>query len=124
MPATLRLPHRSRIAITLLALLLCIGLVAPVASAPRPTRTLIPIGSGYSEDTLQRFARAAVQRDSTGNVDLLILPITFATNAFSIPKKERTDNLALADTRRAQVEAPSTSAASYNSRGMACNPAR
>jgi cyanophycinase len=105
MLAAFGLPHRSRIAIALLALLLCAGLVAPVASAPRPTRTLVPIGSGYSEDTLQRFARAAVQRDSTGNVDLLILPITFATNAFSITKKERTDNLALADTRRAQVEA-------------------
>jgi hypothetical protein len=84
----------------LLALLFCAGPVAPVASAPRPNRTLIPIGSGYSEHTLQRFAQAAVQRDSTGNVDLLVLPITFATNAFSITKKERTDNLSLADTRR------------------------
>src|SRR5215213_10058786 len=105
MPAALHLPRRSRIVALVLALLLCVGLVAPAASAPRPTRTLVPIGSGYLDATLQRFAQAAVQHDSTGNVDLLVLPITFATNAFSITKKERTDNLALADTRRGQVEA-------------------
>jgi cyanophycinase len=105
MLASLRSPHRSRIVILLLALLLCAGLAAPVASAPRPTRTLVPIGSGYEEATLRRFAQAAVQHDSSGNVDLLILPITFATDAVAITKKERTDNLALADTRRGQVEA-------------------
>jgi cyanophycinase len=89
----------------LLALLLCAGFAAPVASAPQPTRTLVPIGSGYEADTLQRFAQAAIQHDTSGNVYLLVLPITFATDPFSIAKKERADNLALAETRRGQVEA-------------------
>jgi cyanophycinase len=105
MPAAAWLPRPLRIAPILLALLLCIGMAAPAVSAPRPTRTLVPIGSDYMDATLQRFARAAVQHDSSGTVDLLVLPITFATDAFSISKKERTDNLALADTRRGQVEA-------------------
>lgn len=105
MPAALRVPRRLQFVPMLLALLLCAGLSAPVASAPRPTRTLVPIGSGYEEATLQRFAQAAVQHDSSGNVYLLVLPITFATDPVSISKKERTDNLALADTRRGQVEA-------------------
>jgi cyanophycinase len=105
MPATLRLPRRSPIVAALLSLLRCAGLAAPAAGAPRPTRTLVPIGSGYLDSTLQRFAQAAAQHDTGGTVDLLVLPITFATNAFSISKKERTDNLALADTRRGQVEA-------------------
>jgi cyanophycinase len=108
MPAAVCLPRRSRTLPMLLTLLLCAGLAAPVASAPRPTRTLVPIGSGYEEATLERFAQAAAQHDSSGTVDLLVLPITFATNAFSITKKERTDNLALADTRRGQVEAACT----------------
>lgn len=104
MPAALWVPSRLRIGL-LLALLLCIGVAAPAASAPRPTRTLVPTGSGYEPDTLQRFAAAAVQHDTGGTVDLLVLPITFGTDAFSTTKKERADNLALADTRRGQVEA-------------------
>jgi cyanophycinase len=105
MPAAFGLPRRSRIVPLTLALLLCAGLAAPVASAPRPTRTLVPIGSDYIDATLQRFAQAAAQHDSSNSVELLVLPITYATDAFSITKKERTDNLALADTRRGQVEA-------------------
>jgi cyanophycinase len=105
MPAALWVSRRSRVALALLALLLCIGMAAPAASAPQPTRTLVPIGSDYSPLTLQRFAQAAVEHDASGNVYLLVLPITFATDAFSISKKERTDNLALANTRRGQVEA-------------------
>src|SRR5215212_5376638 len=105
MPATFCAARRSRTLPVLLALLLCAGLTAPVASAPRPTRTLVPIGSGYEVATLQRFARAAAQHDSSGTVELLVLPITFATDSVSISKKERTDNLALADMRRGQVEA-------------------
>jgi cyanophycinase len=66
--------------------------------------TYIPVGSGYSSDTLQRFARAAVERDANGVVDILVIPITFATDAFNITNGERQQNLTLADTRRGQVE--------------------
>ncbi|HWQ11702.1 MAG TPA: Type 1 glutamine amidotransferase-like domain-containing protein [Roseiflexaceae bacterium] len=91
----------------LLALLLALPalLAAPAAGAPPATRTFVPIGSGYTSATLQRFAQAASRRDTSGNVSLLVLPITFATDPFAISAKERRDNLALADTRRGQLEA-------------------
>src|SRR5215208_7221891 len=66
--------------------------------------TYIPIGSDYRSDTLQRFARAAVQHDTNGIVDILVIPITFATDPFNISNGERQQNLTLADTRRGQVE--------------------
>jgi cyanophycinase len=66
--------------------------------------TYIPVGSGYSSDTLQRFARAAVARDTNGMVDLLVIPITFATDPFNISNGERQQNLTLADNRRSLVE--------------------
>ena len=67
-------------------------------------QTLIPIGSGYSQDTLQLFARAAANRDKNGVVDLLVLPITYATDAYNITKGERVQNLKLAEERRSQIE--------------------
>ena len=66
--------------------------------------TYVPIGSGYSSATLQLFARQAVQHDTDGTVEILVIPITFATNAFSISNGERQQNLTLADNRRGLVE--------------------
>src|SRR5215210_7216969 len=66
--------------------------------------TYIPIGSDYRADTLQRFAQAAAQHDTNRVVDILVIPITFATDAFNISNGERQQNLTLADTRRGQVE--------------------
>lgn len=66
--------------------------------------TLIPTGSDYRADTLQRFAQAAAQRDTNGIVDLLVLPITYGTNAYSTTNGERQKNLDLADNRRSQIE--------------------
>jgi cyanophycinase len=101
-----RSPRLHRIVVPLLALLVLLaGLIAPAVDAQQSKRTLVPIGSGYTAATLRRFAQAAVQRDTTGNVYLLVLPITFATDAYAISSKERRDNLDLADTRRGQVEA-------------------
>jgi len=96
-----RAPH---LAALLALLVLLAGLGAPAIAAPRPTHTLVPVGAGYTSATLQRFAQAAAQRDTTGNVYLLVLPITFATDPFSISNGERNTNLTLADTRRGQVE--------------------
>lgn len=67
--------------------------------------TLIPTGSDYREDTLERFAQAAVQRDTNGIVDLLVLPITYGTDALNTTNGERQKNLTLADGRRSQIEA-------------------
>ena len=67
-------------------------------------KTYVPIGSGYSSDTLQLFARAAAEQDSDGLVNILVIPITFATDAFHITNGERQQNLTLADNRRSLVE--------------------
>src|SRR5687768_14757542 len=75
-----------------------------VHAAISPLHTYIPIGSGYSADTLQRFAQAAVQHDTNGVVDILVIPITFATDPFNISNGERQQNLTLADNRRGLVE--------------------
>jgi cyanophycinase len=65
---------------------------------------LIPTGSDYRADTLQRFALAAAQRDTNGVVELLVLPITYGTDAYSTTNGERQKNLDLADNRRSQIE--------------------
>jgi len=67
--------------------------------------TLIPVGSDYTPETLQRFALAAAQRDTNGVVDLLVIPITYGTDAYSTTNGERQKNLTLADGRRSQIEA-------------------
>src|SRR5215217_1037434 len=88
-----------------LVLFLVAGFHSQSAQADAGTlHTYIPIGSDYRSDTLQRFARAAVQHDTSGVVDILVIPITFATDPFNIPNGERQQNLTLADTRRGQVE--------------------
>lgn len=89
----------------LLTLITTLSVQPPTWAAPPPVHTLIPIGSDYRTDTLQRFALATAQRDTTGFVDLLVLPITYATNAQQITNGERQKNLSLANDRRIQVEA-------------------
>src|SRR5215207_1872110 len=78
--------------------------VQSVQADPTPVHTYVPIGSAYSSDTLQLFAREAVGHDTDGTVEILIIPITFATNAFHISNGERQQNLTLADNRRGLVE--------------------
>ena len=88
-----------------LMLLLIANLNFQSAQAEAGTvHTYVPIGSGYSSATLRLFARQAVQHDTNGTVEILVIPITFATNAFSITNGERQQNLTLADNRRGLVE--------------------
>ena len=88
-----------------LILLLITGFSFQSAQAEAGTvHTYVPIGSGYSTATLQLFARQAVQHDTDGTVEILVIPITFATNAFNISNGERQQNLTLADNRRGLVE--------------------
>jgi cyanophycinase len=86
------------------AVLLLAFQALPATAVPPPTRTFVPIGASYDSDTLQRFALAAAQHDISGHVLLLVLPISYATNAYSITNGERQKNLTLADTRRGQIE--------------------
>jgi cyanophycinase-like exopeptidase len=66
--------------------------------------TFVPIGSDYQPPTMQRFARAAAQADTTGHVVLLVLPITYSLNAYESKSGERQRNLSLADNRRQLLE--------------------
>ena len=66
-----------------LVLVLIAGLNFQTVQGVRgPMHTLIPIGSDYRSDSLQLFARAAAQRDANGAIDLLVLPITYGTDAY------------------------------------------
>lgn len=69
-----------------------------------PLHTYVPIGSGYSSETLQLFARESVHQDTDGVVEILVIPITFATDPFNITNGERQQNLTLADNRRGLIE--------------------
>lgn len=90
----------------LVAAALLAGLVAvPAGAATPPTRAFVPIGASYDSDTLARFAEEAATHDTSGNVKILVLPISYGTNALSTTNGERKKNLTLADTRRAQIEA-------------------
>ena len=88
-----------------LILLLLTGLNFRSVQAEAGTvHTYVPIGSGYSSDTLRLFASQAAEHDTDGVVEILVIPITFATNAFHISNGERQQNLTLADNRRGLVE--------------------
>lgn len=91
--------------LSLIFLLAVVPMIQPVHASPGASTTLFPIGSDYLESTLQRFAQAASAHDSNGTVEIVVLPTTYGTDAYTISKKDRTKNISLADTRRAQVEA-------------------
>ncbi len=96
---------RRRVASLVLAALLAAAAAFPAGVAGATPAPFVPIGAGYSEETLQQFAVAAAEADDSGAVEILVVPITFGLNAFETTKSERKKNLTLAETRRAQVEA-------------------
>jgi len=98
-PATRRISLRLGLAATLV-----MAILAPAASSAATIATFVPIGAGYTADTLEQFAAEAAEADASGEVSILVVPITFATDAFRISNGERKQNLTLADTRRGQVE--------------------
>ena len=90
--------------ITCLALTASFGLAAwPARAQQRPERLLMPIGGGYS-DIYAGFAAEAVARATNNNVTILVLPIAYATDPFTISDAERQDNLVAAEERRFQIE--------------------
>jgi cyanophycinase len=98
------MPTARRAPVLLAAIALAAASVVPTFAAA-PGTTLVPIGAGYSETTLEQFAGEAAAQDDSGTVSILVLPITFATDAFRISNGERQKNLTLAGTRRGQIEA-------------------
>jgi cyanophycinase-like exopeptidase len=68
-----------------------------------PTGHLIPIGGGYS-DTYAGFSKEAIANAKNDQVNILVLPITMASNPDSIAETERADLLKAAEERRVQIE--------------------
>ena len=93
--------RRTRTAVLgIMSITLIAGAAAPVAAAT-PPGILVPIGSDYQADTLQLFARQAASRDTSGNVVILVIPITYSLNAYETKKGERNKNITLAENRAA-----------------------
>jgi cyanophycinase len=85
-----------------LAFTLTLGLAPATSGATIPT--FVPIGAGYTAETLEQFAAEAAEVDASGNVSILVLPITYGVDPFSMSNGLRQKNLTLADSRRAQIE--------------------
>lgn len=76
---------------------------APALAQESPPQILAPIGGGYS-DIYAGFSRLAIANQQAGIVRILVLPLPYATNPFSITEAERQDNLKAAEERRFQIE--------------------
>ena len=98
-----RSPYRT-LRVALAALLLIVA-IAPASTSAATVATFVPIGAGYAADTLQQFAAEAAEVDATGEVSILVLPITYGVDPLSMSNGLRNKNLSLADTRRGQIEA-------------------
>ncbi len=100
-----RVRHARTAALGLLTIALAAAPVASVAAAdPSPAGILVPIGSDYQPDTMQLFARQAAQRDTSGHVVVLVIPITYSLNAYETKSGERNKNTTLAEARTQLAE--------------------
>ena len=78
-----------------------LALVFPLLAAAQPEpRVLVPIGGGYSDETLQGFANVVAEHASGETVDILVVPSSYGDDP-----ADRAENIALAEERTDQVEA-------------------
>jgi cyanophycinase len=102
------LSHRPTVRSTILrvgsAAILLAGLFGPASASAATTPTFVPIGAGYTAETLEQFAAEAAEVDTSGDVSILVLPITYGVDPLAMSNGLRNKNLALADTRRGQIE--------------------
>lgn len=96
-------PPRLRSVAVLTAIVLATT-IAPAPTAGATIPTFVPIGAGYSAETLEQFAAEAAAVDESGQVSILVLPITYGIDPLHEEPGERKKNLTLADGRRAQIE--------------------
>src|SRR5438552_2010217 len=102
------LSHRPTVRSALLrigsAAILISGLLGPSSVSAATTSTFVPIGAGYTAETLEQFAAEAASVDASGDVSILVLPITYGVDPLSMSNGLRNKNLTLADSRRGQIE--------------------
>ncbi len=94
-----------------LLLVLLSGSVSAQNSLTEPL--LIPIGGGYNE-TLPAFSEAAIAHHHRGYVNILVLPITLASDYEDITLTERQQALNNAENLRNEIEAACQQSAGYN----------
>jgi cyanophycinase len=99
-----RPPVRSAILRVGSAAILLAGLFGPASASAATTPTFVPIGAGYTAETLEQFAAEAAAVDTSGEVSILVLPITYGVDPLSMSNGLRNKNLTLADSRRGQIE--------------------
>ena len=93
-------PHLIRIA---WCVFLIIAVAAPALAQPKPIGHLIPIGGGYS-DVYPGFIKEAIANAQNGQVNILVLPTPYSSNAATITEAERATNNRDAEERRFQIE--------------------
>lgn len=94
----------STILLTFSAVLLLLA-AGHLTAEREAARRLVPIGAGYEPETLALFAAQAIAHDSDGVVQIRLLPVTYASNAYNITPQERQANYNLALSRSDEVEA-------------------
>lgn len=85
-----------------LPLALVLALAAPIAATaanPDAPDTLVPIGGGYSLESLQGFAQQVIGQATGDTVDLFVIP-----SSYGDAPEDREENLALAQERTDQIE--------------------
>ena len=91
--------------IALAAILALSPLLIPAAAVGAGIPTFVPIGAGgNTAETLEQFAAEAAEVDTSGQVSILVLPITYGVDPLAMSNGLRNKNLTLADTRRGQIE--------------------
>ena len=66
---------------------------------PAPAQTLVPIGGGYSEASLEGFARVVIQHASGASVNILVVPA-----AYGDTQKQHQQNVAIATRRTQEIQ--------------------
>lgn len=96
--------RRALIRVSVGAILVLTTVLGPSVATGATIPTFVPIGAGYAADTLQQFAAEAAAVDTSGEVSILVLPITYGVDPLSMSNGLRTQNLKFADGRRGQIE--------------------
>ena len=82
-----------------ISVLLLLSMLFPVLGGAQSERTLVPIGGGYTEESLEGFARLVIEHADGPVVLILVNPASYGDDPAI-----REENIALAEERTQQVE--------------------
>jgi cyanophycinase len=104
MPKPSARPRRAQVRLSVAAVLVLTAALGPTTASGSTIATFVPIGAGYTAETLEQFTAEAAAVDTSGDVSILVLPITYGVDPLSMSNGLRNKNLTLADGRRGQIE--------------------